>query len=367
MSSKTNYMKKLILSTLLLGAAFASKAQITISNSCFPKVGDRVIMHNDTLLSSAITAGTAGANQTWNLTSIQDGFQDTTTAITLSTAPLASSYPTATIAMAQGGGTYGFVKATATNLDLVGYSGDLLGTGSPMAIKLNPAQSLAKVGTTFGSNYTNTSGFVITVPGSAVGQTSFDSIRMNFKQRMYNNFDAWGTVTTQAGTFNCLRNNQLIVTTQVIDVKLPFVGWMNGAQADSSASGTYLFVDNTAAMEVAAIDVDSFGTVIGARYRDVSSVNSVADVKSSSVNMSIFPVPANSISVILTNGLAAGNYTGSIYNLNGQLMHEVTLLASNGLVVMNLNNCNLTSGMYVASVRNAAGELVASRKFQFVK
>lgn len=360
-------MKKIILSSLLLGAAFASQAQITISNSSFPKVGDRVIMHIDTMVSSAVYPGTPGANQTWNLTTILDGAQDTTTAITVSSAPLASSYPSATIAMQQAGGTYGFVKATATDLDLIGYAGDLMGTGSPIAVKLNPAQSLAKAGTTVGTNYTNTSGFSITLSGAAVGQTSFDSVRINFIQRIYNNFDAWGTVITQTGTYNCLRNNQLNVTTQILDVKIPFLGWQNGLSADSSASGAYLFVDNASAMEVAGIDVDSFGTVIGARYREVSSLNGVNPVNVNNVSMNVFPTPASAVSVIMTNGLSAGNYRGEIYNSNGQLLNQVSLNASNGVVVMNLHNANLSSGTYIATLRNANGEVVISRKFQFVK
>lgn len=360
-------MKKVILSSILIGAAFASKAQITISNSSFPKVGDRIIMHNDTMISSAVTPGAAGPNQTWNFTTILTGTQDTNTAVSLSSTPLSSSYPGATIAINQGGGSTAFMKAGTTNLELLGFSGDLMGTGTPLAIHFNPTQVVAKAGMTFGSAYTNTSGFQIALPGSAIGQATIDSVRMNFTQRVYNNFDAWGTVTTATGTYNCLRNNQLNITTQVIDIKVPFLGWQLGVQVDSSASGTYLFIDNTSALEVVGIDVDSFGTVTGARYRELSSVNGVHAVKENSVTMSVFPTPASTISVIMTNGLAAGNYRGEIYNMNGQLLHEVALVASNGAVAMSLNNTNLATGSYIASVRNAAGEVVASRKFQFVK
>lgn len=361
-------MKKIILSSLMLAVAFAGKAQITISNSSFPKVGDRIIMHNDTLINSALTPGAAGANQTWNFTStILTGIQDTNTGVALSAAPLSSNYPGATIAINQGGGNYGYMKAGTTNLELLGFSGDLMGTGTPLAIQFNPSQIVAKAGMTFGSTYTNTSGFAFTLPGSAVGQSTFDSVRINFVQRIYNNFDAWGTVTTATGTYNCLRNNSLNVTTQIFDVKFPVLGWQLGVNADSSASGTYLFLDNTSALEVAGIDVDSFGTVTGARYRELGTVNGVAAVNESSINMNVFPSPANSASVILTSGLTAGNYTGEIYTVNGQLVNQLSLVAANGVVAMNLHDSNLSTGTYVASVRNAAGEVVVSRKFQFVK
>ncbi len=361
-------MKKIILSSLMLAVAFAGKAQITISNSSFPKVGDRIIMHNDTLINGALTPGAAGANQTWNFTStILTGIQDTNTGVALSAAPLSSNYPGATIAINQGGGNYAFMKAGTTNLEVLGFSGDLMGTGTPLAIHFNPSQIVAKAGMTFGSSYTNTSGFSITLPGSAVGQPTLDSIRMTLTQRVYNNFDAWGSVTTATGTYNCLRNNTLNVSIQSIDVSLPFLGWQLGVQVDSSASGSYLFVDNTSALEVAGIDVDSFGNVTSARYRELGSVNGVSAVKESSINMNVFPSPASSASVILTSGLTAGNYTGEIYTLNGQLVNQLSLVAASGVVAMNLHDSNLSTGTYVASVRNAAGEVVVSRKFQFVK
>ena len=368
MSNKLIIMKKLILSSLVLGFAFASKAQITISNSSFPKVGDRIIMHNDTMLSSAVTPGSAGPNQTWNFTSILSGTQDTNTAIALSATPLSASYPGATIAINQGSGNTAFMKAGTTDLELLGFSGDLMGTGTPLDIHFNPTQIVAKAGMTFGSTYTNTSGFKISLPGSAVGQPTFDSIRMNFTQRTYNNYDAWGTVTTATGTYNCLRNNTINVTKQVIDVKVPFLGWQLGVNADSSASGTYLFLDNASALEVVGIDVDSFGTVTGARYRELGSVLGVSSLKESPVKMNVFPSPANAASVILTSGLTAGNYRGEIYTVNGQLVHELSLVATNGgMLAMNLHEANLSAGTYVATIRNAAGEVVVSRKFQFVK
>ena len=120
-------------------------------------------------------------------------------------------------------------------------------------------------------------------------------------------------------------------------------------------------------MEVAGIDVDSFGNVTSARYREFSTVNGVSAVKESSINMNVFPSPASSASVILTSGLTAGNYTGEIYTVNGQLVNQLSLVASSGVVAMNLHDSNLSTGTYVASVRNAAGEVVVSRKFQFVK
>ena len=361
-------MKKLILSSLLIGAAFSIKAQITISNTSFPKLGDRIIMHNDTLLNSAITPGSAGANQTWNFTTIQSGAQDTSTAVALSATPLSVNFPGATIAINQGGGSVAFMKAGTADLEVLGFSGDFMGTGTPLSIHFNPTQIVAKAGMTFGSTDTNTSGFRITLPGSAIGQVLLDSIRMTLTQTVYNNFDAWGTVTTPTGTYNCLRNNSTNFSIQTIDVKPIFPpGWQLGAQIDTTTSQSYLYLDNASALEVAGIDVDTSGLVVGAHYRELGSVLGVTTTTENSIKMNVFPSPANSASVILTSGLNAGSYHGEVYTVNGQLVNQLTLVASNGLVAMNLHDMNLASGTYVASIRNAAGEVVVSRKFQFVK
>ena len=159
------------------------------------------------------------------------------------------------------------------------------------------------------------------------------------------------------------------VSTNIVDVKIPFLGWQNGVQVDSSASSSYLFLDNASSLEVVGIDVDSFGVITDARYRELSSLNGVESVKAANPTaISIFPMPVNNASVAIVSGLNAGNYTTSIVNVAGQQVYTQAMQANNnGMLMMNIGQLTLTNGFYVASVRNAAGEVVASRKFHVTK
>src|SRR5437899_1528291 len=93
-------MKKNLLSKTALIAAFCfpfsqAHSQITITRADFPSVGDQSINAHDTI--HAVTEGSAGAAQTWNLTGIVNDYTDTTFFLNPSTTPYALSFLSANL------------------------------------------------------------------------------------------------------------------------------------------------------------------------------------------------------------------------------------------------------------------------------
>src|SRR5690606_27884044 len=71
-------MKKNLLSLItLLGAGIIANAQITINQSHIVSAGDAVEQAVDTLGNTVTSIGPAGANQTWNFTSMTEHYVDT--------------------------------------------------------------------------------------------------------------------------------------------------------------------------------------------------------------------------------------------------------------------------------------------------
>ena len=118
-------MKKILLVFTFAVSAFASQAQITISNSSFPNVGDTQILHNNTTnLSPAIMPGNSGANQTWNFSALVSQTTDTTLIVATSSTPFAANFPSASFAALQTGGTIGYLQKTSTDVKLIGAAAD---------------------------------------------------------------------------------------------------------------------------------------------------------------------------------------------------------------------------------------------------
>lgn len=210
-------MKKII---ILLGcttfAVFISNAQITLNS--YDVIGFGKVMHQATdtltpLTIGAINPGPAGANQTWNFSTLQAGLVDTLTSTNPVWLPNGSNFPGSNLALMINSNAVYYLKNTGTGLFIVGADGDFTG-GGPTSVLFNPNEELTSFPNTYNTAFQNTSGFALSdsftlFPGA-------DSIRITSSKYKDVKTDGWGSLTTPLGTYNTLRQRGLVITADTI-------------------------------------------------------------------------------------------------------------------------------------------------------
>ncbi len=298
-------MKKIIvfLAILLSNKIFA---QITLTRADFPKPTATSPMP-DSVLMTTVTAPTTtaqtvnGANQTWNESSLSGIESYQKFVAPLSTPPLlAIQFLTSDFALNLTGGfgggfsvTEGYeyynYNATNTRLEIKGTGFSITPPTSPIGIPISAVYDNADViyrfPVTYGdadssvSNYTTN----INIPISGTITINADIIR---HQKRVNHVDAWGSMTTPAGTFNVLRVASNL--TRVDSVVSTFI-----TQGFPSNTTEYKWLANGKKIPILQINENNnTATVTNATFWGAApapaSTNNVALTKNS---VSLFPNP----------------------------------------------------------------------------
>lgn len=187
----------LILSIALCGI---TNAQITLTQSDIPPVGTVAIDVNDDTVTTS--PGSAGANQTWNLTTLKNKSQDTITFINPSSSPYTSIYPTANVAtLYSGSNIYSYAYADASGAQSLGMAYPFI--SGPAIFKHTPPYRYMTFPATYGMSITDstisTAEFAYPVPPA-------DSMKVKSVMHYTELIDGWGNVTTPSGTYACLRD-----------------------------------------------------------------------------------------------------------------------------------------------------------------
>lgn len=207
-------MKKLPL-LLLLFLPFLFQAQITLDDSDIPQIGDLLTTVNCDVPPN-FSVGSAGANQTYDLSSMISVDTNTVNFISPGGSPGAAAFPSATL-VSESEGDFIYYQETSTELLLLGLYADTSAnnSGQYFATVFNPPSKVFEITTTYNTSFTNMSSFIFTQEDD----TGFgDSIRVttNFNDDIL--FDGYGTVITPNGTFDGLREKNISTTTSTIEV-----------------------------------------------------------------------------------------------------------------------------------------------------
>jgi hypothetical protein len=183
---------------LLLGKGLA---QITITPADIPShVGDTFqYKRNDVV--ATVNVGQSGGPHTWTFdTASFTGPVKYQAVVDKNTTPFAGLFPTANVTYATQGDTslvnaYTFFQLGSTELD--GQGVGLQFTDTLQSRVYQPVELAAPMPMTYGQTWQSSYGWT----------DSFPPIVMTTDVREWNRVDAWGQVTTPAGTFSCLRVN----------------------------------------------------------------------------------------------------------------------------------------------------------------
>jgi hypothetical protein len=164
--------------------------------------------------------------------------------------------------------------------------------------------------------------------------------------------DAWGTITTAAGTFDALRVKETKITVDTIDAHdaLLYVWFFYKAKKDSVV--TYNWYANDTGVPLLTATMDSFGNVKSALWLASPLATVGVNEMAVATNMNVFPNPAqNEITFEVEASKAASI---QLFDIAGRLIDSYAVNADKVI----LNTSSFANGMYTyALIGNDKGIL----------
>lgn len=335
--------------------------QITVTDADLIGVGDIIYQAWDTTgISSAINVGNAGANQTWDFSSLQASDWDTTNVISPTGTPYANMYPNANLCF-QEDGEYYYINKSTNGVEVVGID------NFPINMLLSPLPLTYGLTYSDGPNTIMDSSMVnMFLPDSlALFISSFqahkiDSMKVVVTLTNDFNVDAWGDVTIPMGTYSSLRVNAQEVTTTSFSAYCTDTllgtgsGWYPIPQqifpSETDAFNHYQWWTNDPSIKfvVADLEVDSAGNVIDASFLTIPQAVAVTELAENTIK--VFPIPSTYQLNIEANSTDLATY--KIYDISGRLILENTF-SKNTRVDLN----NKAKGSYLLNISTEKGSI----------
>lgn len=380
-----------------LFAVSSIKAQITITNSVFASVGDVLKTRTATSPGQATNTVPAGTNLTWDYTSVIGNGLNTNTVVAASAGVHAALFSGATFIvpdLAFPGQNY--IKVTATEATLLGFSGDPLNIGLVLPVKFNDSKLLLKTPLNYQDTYTDYSDFRLALKvndypslkhliDSLIPPSNgivIDSLRITYFDTTTNNVDAWGTMTLPASnlptsTYNVLRLKQNTSSNLIVEFRgtfftIPF-DWTDPSLpptnlslpfAGPSSTITYQFLNDNSIEPIAVVQVgdpaNNPTTITGITYKS-DMITSVFGFAAPTVSVKAYPNPVIDNLNLKFEDFDAGHYDVKVYNIVGRQIMSNNYFIS-GDETIRIDVTNLPKGTYLYSVVDSNGETVITKR-----
>lgn len=330
-------MIRKLLSVSFMAACISASAQITVTQADIASIGTVVKQARDSV--PTVMPGPAGANQTWNFSTLMSHEVDTLTFTNPAWTPNAASFPSSNLAVVFspqfGNPGVSYLNSSPTGLWVLG-EGD-----QSMILDYNPDQLLIPFPATYGTNYTNT--YSYTMKQAYTGFPGIDSIMFKETTSKTGNFDGWGNLTTPLGTFATIRSKDLEVMTDSVWIHstgpFPPAGW-TFSQASKDTTYRFGWWANGVGFPLAQIDSSRTGGIMEADWLQASPATTSMAPLTSENGVSLYPNPANSFVNIVIPDNDANALT--IYDASGRAVRTVSLSSNYTLI----STEDLPAGMY---------------------
>jgi hypothetical protein len=377
-------MKRMLLA-VFSALCFGASAQITITNTVFPAVGDTLMFVTDANPDASVNPATPpGGSQTWDFSALQVGAKTSTIYKAANTANQASSFPGAELAVITPTGET-FFNITNTKFEVLGYAGaDPANFGVQVLAKFAPAIIERRAPMNFFDINTLTSNLNIpfsaaALPDSLFGGFNIDSLRVRIKTDRVEAVDGWGNCSIPGGTYPVLRQKRTEYTTTNLDVKVPFLGWIDlsslipgggqfGNFLGTDTTITYRFYSGTEKEEIAVATMSNdLSSVQSVRFKDNGLVSAAEDLDApGAAGIQAFPNPAVEWVRFDCKNLPAEWYTLKIFNIVGKVVwKENYQLAGNRSVRIELQN--FKKGTYLYSLVDSKGNIIGTKRLVVLK
>lgn len=383
-------MKKMLLA-IFSALCFGASAQITVTAATFPTAGDTLRFAVDTTVGDISLAVTPpGANQLWDFTGLQPASTFTTVYRPAASGMNFGSFPGAELlVLNQQGETY--FNVTNNVVENMGYSGnDPVNLNLDVLAKFQPAIKERRAPINFFDVNQQTSNLSVPFSTENIPDTLFagfpfvpDSIRFRVSLQRLEIIDAWGTCQIPGGQYNVLREKRTEYSTTGLDVKVPFLGWVDvgtflpggggggggvGGFLGTDTTVTYRFYSGTEKEEIAVVTLDSSQTQARSiRYKNngTTSVNEDPDAPGKAA-IAAFPNPAVEWVRFDCTNLPPSDYTLKIFNIVGKVVwEEQYFISGNKSIRIELDD--FKKGTYLYSLTNSEGAVIGTKRLVVVK
>jgi hypothetical protein len=381
-------MKKIIYAALFMSIMVSAEAQISLTDSYFPAVGDVLVTANasqKTVNQSKTPA--KGANVVWDysyLRQVQTGVGNDSVRYRAVDTSVSNYYSTANLMVVVNDSQRIAINKSASSFDVLGYRGVFINT-LPISIgrikfPFSPVQQERRAPLSYAATpltSTTSFGFNLAVPSSVLPASILaalpitpDSIRVTYKTTRRDTVDGWGTLKIPGGSYAVLREKRVSYNTTLLEAKISLFGIGSWTDVTSQASAigvspidtstSFYFWSNTAKEPIMIYSmrprVDSAQTITY-KYLPLTSVKNTEGVAGS---FDTYPNPAKDAVFFDLKNWQSGTYALTIMDMLGKAYHTETLKISGAQNVrVPLNN--FVDGTYISTVRDKDGNVLVSK------
>ena len=360
------FMRTKLFTTALTFITINAFAQITVTDNDIIDVGDNIYEALDSVSGSTIQIGSAGANQTWDFSNLQQNELNIIEHVDPSLTPDGVLHPTSNIC-AKDDGENIYFKKSSTGAEIVGFDDQPL-VNPILALPLPLTYPMQfSSGPIVALNDVEANAFL---PDSLAPLTTFgvahklDSIKIEITFESSYNVDGYGDVIIPMGTFSALRLYVVSTSTQNVFLYCTDTlfglnsGWYPAPQQllQQFPSGTetdyfYQWWSNDPSVKFALvnIDVDEYGDNNG-KILFLTNNNTQSIEESNDLQFSVFPVPA-------TYSLTIESQEGITTDLNLKDINGKLILESQFNTSKNLSLDGVAKGIYYLTLKTEKGEL----------
>ncbi|MDX1942947.1 MAG: T9SS type A sorting domain-containing protein [Saprospiraceae bacterium] len=369
----------IFLTLAMLGICTSIHAQITVTNTTFPAVGDTLHFAFDT--SPNILAFTPpGGNQSWDFSSLSADFAQQLIFKSPATGTASAAFPGATLLYVNNN-LENYLSVTNQAVAFLGYYGaDPIGIGFNVAASYNPPIVEKRAPINFFDIHQISSGLLLPasvsdLPVAIVNQLPVrpDSVRIRLAINRLDAVDAWGDVTIPGGTYPVLREKRTQYRETRLDAKVPPLGWLDITDVAIQSLAlttlgvdttvTYNFYNNTSKEPIAIVTLaNDQATPVLVQYKSNALTTDVTQLESEMPQVSAFPNPASGKVQLRFSNMKSGQYMLKMYNILGMEVLSETYQMSGKQFETEVDVSRLGAGTYWYSLLDDRGFVLVTKQ-----
>jgi len=375
-------MKTFFTSIFALFVIFSAEAQIVVNNASFPKVGDQLRTYITDQVEN-VRIGESGENKTYDFSNLSGGELVVQRWLDKSTGKNQALFPDANVLVkvdSSEGELY--AKILSSRIELVGFTSDEFIFASDLAINYKTRPVFRRSPMYYETNSRSEGSFFIAfsaaiIPDSLLASLPIkpDSIRLTFKEVTVDTIDGWGKVKLQGKTFDVLREKAISISENKLELKIPFLGWIDLSTIFGGGGGgpvgplkdtTYLYnyYTNSKKEILVSVSMDAEQNPESVTYADLQTSN-LNEVDFSGT-FGVYPNPADQFTKMSVTGLTDPEYHLKITGLDGRVWIEHSIKNMEAFETQ-INLQDFPKGIYVATLQNKIGQILAAQTFSIVR
>lgn len=281
-------MKHTYLAPALFLLCGSLNAQIQITSADMPIVGDEIVRYLDTL--PDFTPGGDGPDQSWDFSMAIQDIEQVNTFVDPASTSNGDQFGDANLALTTDGNNYTYINNSADQMTAEGFSGDPLGDGTfDIVAPFDPVLQLHQFPRQHTIAFSNSFGFDVTVDGSDFGVYQG---RIKEVSSVYDTTDAYGTITTPVGTYDCIRSRNTTIRIDSIFAQLLEILPMAFVFEIVDTTVTYAWHTLETKLPVAEMIMDSAGTAASFTWSTIEPNSTGVAHTAGRDAFRLFPQPA---------------------------------------------------------------------------